>query len=582
MRQLAFIVLLVLPFGFSARAFAQSGSESLYCYETLLREGNKFYKRKQFARAAAQFRTALESCDFLPADNRLDSLIQAAQRAEIAYLEAVRRRMREQLDTIQRLFEQEKEASQAAEAARQLAESNAALARRNEAIAIRNGRRAASLRLSTLADLEREEGNLSDAWQLSILSLHWSDSISYPSAMQAFTRIIVDSFATRLEMPAGIRKVQLRTEVIDVLTGDSVQRIGLLPGAPSPVLIAARELIAGSDAGLLLRQRDDYVWLYDELRRQERLSGNGAIQIAHFVRAGLELLTAGKDSTILHWRRGGPPNLLAAQTKGRNYDLVPINADKQIFATRSSAGVIEVWQIGQTAPLRTLVTNSAYTYDILSKQEFVIAAISTGEVLLFPPEAEQPLVRRHGSFAVAEIIDLGGSEELFLSRSIDGTMNIWNLTGELQTSIDPGTEVLGVRDRPERREFIVWTADRRISRWNYDGERIDDIRGFPSAILDVGVVPETDLLFVAGSGGDLTFWEGNTKVGELSVAASSNTLPVYSSSSRQIIWVSPAADQLVLMPLPQQHFAEYADQVDYSILPQHLAEKYRIESWDRE
>jgi hypothetical protein len=579
-RYLRWSLFVGLSIGILGTSWTQADVATTSCYERLLRTGNRFFQRQQFARAANQYRTALESCEDVPEDNPLDSLLRAVQREEVAWLAARNQRLVALVAETQRLAQREAEARQEAEAARRLAEQNAELARENEWRAIRSGRQAATLRYSALAELEREEGNRKNALLLSLLALRYSDETSYAPAMQAFTRIVADSFARSTDYWAGIREVRVGAGHVDVVTNEGVERLDLSGRQHSPQPLPGAEVLAATGTDVLLHEAGTYRWWSARDGKSRTLPEARSVRAVHVLRPGAELITVGTDSSVLHWQFDAAPVVMTRHAAGRNYAIVPLGRPDGAFAVRTSAGVVELWRPGQRQPERTLHGNGAYVYDCLAKQDRVVLGTAAGEVLVYSATAASPRVLRHGNRAVVRLYDLAGDPELLLSRGDDHELKIWNLTGDLRATLPVGAAIAGLQDWPEARRIIVWTTDRRVTVWSYAGEQLDEYRSFSSPVLAVGYVPGEAYLYATSQDGTLTLLESGEPVGEWSVLASAGTLPRYLPETERLVLVGPTGDRLLTVPLPQQHYRNLREHFSPASLPPALVDKYDIAFWE--
>lgn len=555
-------------------------AQTLNCYELLLNEGKSLLQRNEFAKATNRFQTALSSCDNVPASNPLDSLIQVALNAEIAYLNRQNAKLSRYLQVTQELAAKEAEARSAAEKARILALTNESLARKNEAIAILNGRRAASLRLSTLAELESDRGATSDAFALALLALDLSDDQTYAQAMRAFTTTVIDSFGIVIPQSTEILDFRLNGTTVNIITKDSIKSYDINTGKVigEPV----------TDGDFLFA--DEYVRMTTEPEgRSVSVQVEGAQRFVlkgheEIVKCALNLgpegfVTAGRDNTLRFWSRDGTSVIVGQGHLGNIYQLVQFYTNEQMHvASRSSDGTVRLWQPRETLSYKVLGSGQDYLHTITALPNGVAVGTATGNIILY--QADRPsFTVSHGTDPVVEL-RWWDETEVLLSRSLNGEVKAWSLVGEEQFSLKEGYGSLGILPLPTGR-LVSWNKGGNIMLWSSEGEALFTIKAHASPVTDIVFHSATNTLISYDLRGNGEIWDAEGQgIGQFIGTPQQTYGKQIAVADAKLIFIHEDVRSLLLVPIAIQVYARFKGQAN-RLVSKTLITKYGILFWDK-
>ena len=236
------------------------------------------------------------------------------------------------------------------------------------------------------------------------------------------------------------------------------------------------------------------------MQEANRLEGRHTdwVESVAFSPDGQLIATASADETVCIWRSNGQPLYELKHEDGVTQALFAPEGDR--LFTSSEDGSIYIWDVGDA-------TDTAVETDA--------AAGENGEGTSDIKEMRTLLDTLDAHDGAVVDLAMNAMGDRIASVGEDQTIKLWNLDGDLQTTIKTeGVDPTGVAFFPTQSLIIASYEDGNIRFWNLDGTLQNQIdisdRGSTNG---VAVSPSGAYFAVGSDNGDITLWEeGGTPV----------------------------------------------------------------------
>ncbi|MEB3289312.1 MAG: AAA-like domain-containing protein [Leptolyngbya sp.] len=292
---------------------------------------------------------------------------------------------------------------------------------------------------------------------------------------------------------------------ITLWTPDGEQRLTLQHGQ-API----HALSFSPDGRLLLSGSIDQsirLWSRDGDLIQEMLHHRGAVESLAFSPDGQTFVSVSIDKTLALWSLEGQLLETYQEQQGPIW-AVAFSPDGKTLASAAGDNTVRLWQTDNDyhSSLRTLPSGyyfgATYTHD---SQQFISTSFDSGLVLM-PSTAQTYRIldtQQINTLALA----LHPTEDWLISAGEDGSLKLWNRSGQLQGSIlNPGLPKLGVDWHPQGQEILATTISGLLQRWTPQGELIQQWRTHNSSTWDVAYHPAGTQIASAGNNGLVKLW----------------------------------------------------------------------------
>ena len=249
-------------------------------------------------------------------------------------------------------------------------------------------------------------------------------------------------------------------------------------------------------------------------------------------------------------------NRLSSQDKFHNLAFSP---DQQLIATADLTGQIILWKnTGEKITTLTKFKDRAWGVNFSPDGSRLVASSASGEIMLWQVNNQQvtPLknlqLKEWGIWRVV----FSPNSQMFVSTSNNGVIKLWDRDGELIQSIQPGIVVRGVSFSPDNKllamggktdDISIWDITQQtwhsnslnkvllppdplvhsvdfspdgqeilscdengmISRWNTDGQRLDQFRGHTAACHSILFHPDGQTFITSSQDNLIKFWRRN-------------------------------------------------------------------------
>lgn len=548
---------------------ACTAAQAQGCYESLEAEGIRYLETGQYNEAVNSFFSAYR-CTDRPRDHRIDELMQDV----INQLRGVAEEAKEAA----RAAEQAKEAEAVARVAEQKAKE---LAEAKAEEAAQNARRAESLRLALLADLEREKAAYSTGLQLAFLAVELSDPDIRQNALNAFAKVVRDSFTQLL--PTGEELVRVESHEGYLLVEDEEgltiwkeadwSFLNRLTGYSHVTPVEGQaQLIVETNNGQNLE-------MYVMPNQQAiALRGQHGADLTYASATGDSYITSSRDHTSIIWDNTG---LAKHQLNGHNGNVYEHLAwPGQGIVTRSSDGLVKLWS--QEGAWQTDLASGKYVHDIeVSADGSVLAAASANGHLLYwvaTASGRTSYDVVHGGSPVRKLRFLDSSGSRMLSIDVKGQLQFWRQGESASYAGEDLPQCIDFKVLEQPLEILAWDAKGACYLLNPDGKIVARWQLPESQLMEIAYAPSTQTLLSNGFGdqqyirwwsrnGDqlLSWRRANTDPDQQAFFSTDGAYFVIANPSLQVIEVSPLPGNILEQIKAQDNFINRSALADFKI-----------------
>lgn len=511
------------------------------CFEATRALGLQAYYNKHYTRAMDVYLAAYLCPDCPdPGQHDLEDLIRNAQQAQLTIYKS-------QVITAKQAEQTAVDAQKNEKTARKQAEES-------EEKAKKSGRLAESLRLSLLADIERRKKNYSDALPLAFYSILLSDTTNAMDAMIVFSKVIQDSFIQYIPVKGDLLELQNHPQGITTL----------------------------DDNGFTLWSNNDWQVIHNvaafnqqfHLDESVVILGNNESNIAHLSKidntasflldkhtepikwmtsSSNYYLSCSRDNDAILWDEDGISQATLSGHKGNIYQGIITDTEENII-TRSSDGSVKTWTI-EGELIATINTGSVYIscMAIDSNQGYILLGDGNGNVSLWNKKGAKLQTFNHGDRAIKEVVFMGENSSLKATLSIDGSLKIWNESGEVVLSI-PNVEAFGYL--ANNNTLYTRHPTKGIQLWSLDKQKIKEkaiisINDFSGTITAVDFNNNENALLSTNSNGTINLW---TRKGVLFLSYKTSPNPtfpaLFSDNEQYFFCFDHIKSQIEIIPHP--------------------------------
>jgi WD40 repeat protein len=179
-----------------------------------------------------------------------------------------------------------------------------------------------------------------------------------------------------------------------------------------------------------------------------------------------------------------------------------INKNMTMFATSSRDKLIKIWDInGKLLKQIDVSPEYASCLRFSSDGKYLFAGLSNGKIYLFNFLGKLNKIFEGHKDEIKDVI-FNKKYTKIISSSIDKTIRIWDLNGELHKTIQSfaGTLALYKKD-----EFVSGSKD--ISFWNFDGKLLKVFKGHTDGVTSLIILEKENKMISGGFDKDIRIWD---------------------------------------------------------------------------
>ena len=511
------------------------------CYENTRTLGRQSYAAKHYTQAMNEYFAAY-FCENLPENHDLEILIKQAQDAQLnIYKKEVAK------------AKEAKEKAQSAELneirARERAEYNAELAKKR-------GRRAESLRLALLADIERRKKNYSDALTLAFYGLQLSDSTNKQNAMTSFARTVRDSFIQYIPIKGSLLHFQNHDLGITTIDNngftfwekDAWTSALNLPKFNQQYLLNKSTVILGMDTS-------NIGYIFDLKNTKNGIPLKKHTESIKWISSSSNYtISCSRDDKAAIWDKNGKFIRSFIGHKGNVYQGIITNDEKNIV-TRSSDGTVIIWSIDGKI-LATIDKGRPYisSMAIDEKNNLILLADANGEASLWSLKGENILNLKHGKKALTKALIIGKNKEILLSLATDQSLKLWDSKGKLITSI---SNVAQVKYLVSQNILLTRNSKTGINFWSLDGKLIQNINDLSGSISGSDFNSKRNNLLTTNTDGFIHLRNNQGEILLKYQIPSPDSFPAaFSKSGDFIMCFNPIKSRIEIIAIPSYIYAK--------------------------
>jgi WD40 repeat protein len=290
-----------------------------------------------------------------------------------------------------------------------------------------------------------------------------------------------------------------------------------------------------------------YIWRLQDGALVTTLAGHqGNIWRVSFNPDGTLLASASEDLSVRIWQWDNP---WMEQLRGHTDDVysVALNAQTRQIVSGSKDGTVNLWT-EQGRWVKTLPTATPWVNSVaVSPDGQWIAAAGTssntseeGIVQLWTATGEDKgILARHGKWLSAVAFSADG--QLLASAGNEGVVQIHTLTGDLQHSLELGSNALAVQFSPDGR-WLAAAGDRFLKVWDLKTQSLRHAYERDTPINSLSFSPDSQTLIFANSDRTLGIWPLDTATPRLLQGHTGEVLAVQFSPDGRL-FASAGRDQ---------------------------------------
>ncbi|WP_170110665.1 WD40 repeat domain-containing protein [Flavilitoribacter nigricans] len=540
------------------------------CYQERKEQGRQLMENGQYVSAVVQFSIAL-TCPDRQQNQEIITLIQETQKRQQAHYERL-------------VQAAEKEAASARSARADEAEARALAEQKAEEARI-SGRQAEALRLSLLADINRQQRNFGDALFLAYAALQLSDSITFAAARKAFVEVVKDSFSQVVPTVGNIQHMHLSEgplpylsfldeagiKVYDLKSG-RLEKVGpvhseLLTIGASTVVTARTD--GGNEGQLVsLRNETDHTLT----AHLERLTAAAVASDDSF------FVTGARDHQAIIWNKDGSIKSRLVGHEGNIYQI-HISPDGQMIVTRSSDGTARVWSV-EGRQVAIIGQDEGYIRNIQVMKGTPVSIITNSD------KGGVKIWEQGGALRAVLPLDNSGSIQVVLqgdrliTLTANGSMSAWDIQGNATTSFSYDEKLLGAVPYGDG-QLLSWSEDQRIQLWQQNGTLAQVFVGHQDILSGLSGAPSAGLILSTGRDGSTKLWDSS---GQLLTEWDLQTRRVMmghiAQQTNQIVIADQGNQRLLIMPFPDIILEQLMNNHEQFLsVNQTLLATYNIQFW---
>lgn len=229
---------------------------------------------------------------------------------------------------------------------------------------------------------------------------------------------------------------------------------------------------------------------------------------------GRLVATAGPDRLIITWNRDGTRrNTISAPS---SVTSVLFHPDGSLIAA-DDAGAVTAWDAVSARPLRTITTHRGAVTDLALSGggKLGVSGAADGTVQVWDPTGQSPsrLLRATSSGPV-EAVAISPNGRVLATGGSDGRITLWDLTRDRPraTLNGNGSTAKAMAFTRDGHTLAVGDISGTITLWDLDrNSDVATLRGQRGAIRDLAINPEGTLLAAAGNDSTVTLWKLDTR-----------------------------------------------------------------------